>query len=227
MGGETRRIRVGTSGWSYRHWRGVFYPGDEPQRTWFDHYTAHFDTVEVNSTFYHPPSEPTCRAWRDRAPERFVFALKASRRITHSQRLADVAFHHTTSQRLFSQGLIDRPVGVYFYDGDHSRAGTYHGMVAAAPYLSERAVVLVDDWNDPTIRAATVAGLRDSQLHVLWQRELHGDHTVRSWWNGLGVFFVEKGRDGAHAFGSSRRPDRSRPTPNRASVFLSLRRVSC
>ncbi len=107
-------------------------------------------------------------------------------------RLGDIAFHHTTSRRLFARGLIDMPVGVYFYDGDHSRAGTYHGMVAAAPYLSERAVVAVDDWNDPTIRRAAARGLRDAQLRILWQRELHGDHSLGTWWNGLGVFFVEK-----------------------------------
>ncbi len=104
----------------------------------------------------------------------------------------NVEFHHTTSRKLFSEHRVSGPIGVYFYDGDHTYAGTYHGMVAAAPLLAERAIVLVDDWNDPIIRRATHAGLRDAKLLKLWHRTLKGDHSERSWWNGLGVFFVAR-----------------------------------
>ncbi len=102
----------------------------------------------------------------------------------------NIEFHDTTSRRLFAESRVTGPIGVYFYDGDHSYEGTHHGMVAAAPLLSERAIVLVDDWNDPIIRRATHAGLRDAKLLKLWHRSLDGDHSERSWWNGLGVFFV-------------------------------------
>jgi uncharacterized protein YecE (DUF72 family) len=78
-----RQIWIGTSGWSYAHWRGIFYPDGLPQREWLAFYMQHFDTVEVNSTFYHLPRESTMASWRDRAPDGFAFALKASRFITH------------------------------------------------------------------------------------------------------------------------------------------------
>ncbi|MHC4592373.1 MAG: DUF72 domain-containing protein, partial [Planctomycetota bacterium] len=81
------QVRVGTSGWSYRHWREVFYPDSVPQRQWLEHYMKHFDTVEVNSTFYHLPRESTMESWRDRAPQGFIYALKASRFITHTKML--------------------------------------------------------------------------------------------------------------------------------------------
>jgi uncharacterized protein YecE (DUF72 family) len=82
---------IGTSGWSYGHWREVFYPGDLPQAKWLEHYAAHFDSVELNASFYHLPREATFAQWRARTPEGFTFAVKASRFITHRRRLADCA----------------------------------------------------------------------------------------------------------------------------------------
>ncbi len=110
----------------------------------------------------------------------------------YKEHSAAIEFHAMSSSRLFREHRVERPVGVYFYDGDHSYGGTHHGMMAAAPLLSERAVLLVDDWNDPVIRHATRDALAHSRLSVLWQRELPGDHSESGWWNGVGVFFVEK-----------------------------------
>lgn len=110
----------------------------------------------------------------------------------YQERSARVVFHHTTSARLFRERRVPPPVGVYFYDGDHSFAGTYHGITAVEPILAQRAIVLVDDWNDKVIRAATREALRTSALDVLWERELDGDHSENGWWNGVGVFFVER-----------------------------------
>jgi len=81
--------RIGTSGWVYPHWRGVFYPADLPQREWYTHYASHFDTVEVNYSFYRLPSEETFDRWREQAPAGFVYALKANRYLTHVKRLRD------------------------------------------------------------------------------------------------------------------------------------------
>ncbi len=80
---------VGTSGWVYKHWRGRFYPQDLPESKWFDFFSSQFVTVELNNSFYRLPSEDTFRKWSKAAPKDFVFAVKASRYITHVKRLKD------------------------------------------------------------------------------------------------------------------------------------------
>ncbi|MEE9584284.1 MAG: DUF72 domain-containing protein [Candidatus Brocadiales bacterium] len=81
---------VGTSGFTYKHWgSGVFYPIKLPQREWLEFYAEHFDTVELNVTFYRLPSEDTFRSWYRRPTKTFKFALKGSRFITHVKRLKD------------------------------------------------------------------------------------------------------------------------------------------
>jgi len=82
-----REIRIGTSGWNYRHWKGVFYPDEIRQKDWFSHYASKFDTVEVNNTFYQLPAPSTFDKWRVQAPEGFVYTIKANRYITHVKRL--------------------------------------------------------------------------------------------------------------------------------------------
>ncbi|MCR4391414.1 MAG: DUF72 domain-containing protein [Candidatus Acetothermia bacterium] len=77
------RFRIGCSGWVYPHWAGPFYPGDSREKDWFAFYARHFDTVEVNSTFYHFPREATVRGWAEKSPDGFLFTLKAWRGITH------------------------------------------------------------------------------------------------------------------------------------------------
>jgi uncharacterized protein YecE (DUF72 family) len=81
--------RVGCSGWEYKHWRGDFYPPEIPKASWFEHYAATFDTVEINNTFYRLPEQHTFAAWAERAPRRFLFAVKASRFLTHMKKLKD------------------------------------------------------------------------------------------------------------------------------------------
>lgn len=86
----TAEYRIGTSGWSYRHWKGIFYPEKLGQKEWLRFYAESFDTVEINMTFYHLPAETTLRQWFDKTPDDFVFTLKAPRTITHIQRLSAV-----------------------------------------------------------------------------------------------------------------------------------------
>lgn len=83
------RAWIGTSGWAYRHWRGVLYPEEVPSRQWLGYYAQIFDTVELNSTFYHLPRPTTVQRWHDQAPPDFRFAVKVSRLITHQRRLRD------------------------------------------------------------------------------------------------------------------------------------------
>lgn len=80
-------LRIGTSGYTYGHWRGVFYPQDLPYRDFLKWYAQHFDTVEINSSFYHLPREKTYENWYSLTPKNFLFALKASRFITHIKKL--------------------------------------------------------------------------------------------------------------------------------------------
>jgi len=82
-------IRIGCSGWNYRHWRGDFYPDGLPVKRWFEHYARHFDTVEVNASFYRLPTTDTFAKWRDQAPPGFRYAVKAPRFITHMKKLKD------------------------------------------------------------------------------------------------------------------------------------------
>ncbi len=85
-----RPVRVGCSGWMYDSWRGRLYPEHEPKRRWLELYARHFDTVEVNSTFYRLARREAVAAWVAQTPENFLFAVKASRYLTHVRRLRDV-----------------------------------------------------------------------------------------------------------------------------------------
>jgi uncharacterized protein YecE (DUF72 family) len=82
-------VLVGTSGWHYPHWRGMFFPLDLRSHEYLAFYSRHFSTVEVNSTFYRLPAAETARSWAAATPPGFTFALKASRYITHQKRLKD------------------------------------------------------------------------------------------------------------------------------------------
>jgi uncharacterized protein YecE (DUF72 family) len=83
------RAFIGTSGWSYRHWRGPFYPEELPANQHLCFYAERFDTVEVNGTFYRLIARATLAGWRAQTPQGFVFACKASRYLTHMKRLKD------------------------------------------------------------------------------------------------------------------------------------------
>jgi uncharacterized protein YecE (DUF72 family) len=82
-------IRIGTSGFHYKHWRGPFYPEKFPASKMLGHYLEHFDTVELNNSFYRLPTEDAFRCWRESTPDNFLFAVKASRFITHNKKLKD------------------------------------------------------------------------------------------------------------------------------------------
>jgi uncharacterized protein YecE (DUF72 family) len=82
-------IHVGTSGWQYRDWKNGFYSRGLPQRAWLAHYASVFPTVEVNNSFYQLPKEETFGKWQEATPKGFLFAVKASRYITHIRRLRE------------------------------------------------------------------------------------------------------------------------------------------
>jgi uncharacterized protein YecE (DUF72 family) len=84
------RILVGTSGYSYKQWKGSFYPPDLPDAQMLRFYSSRFDAVEINNTFYRMPTQELLSTWAEQVPPDFTFVLKASRRITHQKRLHDV-----------------------------------------------------------------------------------------------------------------------------------------
>ncbi len=84
------RAYIGTSGFTYPHWKKVFYPEDVPQKRWLEYYAEHFNTLELNNTFYQMPKPKTCQSWFERTPDDFTFATKLSRVLTHRFRLTNV-----------------------------------------------------------------------------------------------------------------------------------------
>jgi len=82
------QIHVGCSGWFYWHWKKIFYPENLPTHRWFEHYTKHFNTVELNAPFYRWPKPATVKGWRRNAPENFRYSIKVNRLITHEKQMA-------------------------------------------------------------------------------------------------------------------------------------------
>jgi uncharacterized protein YecE (DUF72 family) len=85
------RYLIGTSGWHYEHWRDIFYPPKLAKSGWLEFYARHFNTVELNASFYRLPTEDAFTSWHESSPSDFAFAVKVSRFITHIKRLNDVA----------------------------------------------------------------------------------------------------------------------------------------
>lgn len=94
----TGEIHIGTSGWSYKHWRDIFYPHSLHATEYLSYYAQFFDTVEINSSFYHLPRIETVSHWTEMVPEGFRFCPKMSRYVTHMKKLHDPA---ETLERFF------------------------------------------------------------------------------------------------------------------------------
>src|SRR5262249_13646930 len=86
----TMKVRAGTSGYSYKEWKGNFYPADLAATDMLSFYAKHFSTVEINNTFYRMPSANVLLNWSAQVPDGFAFVLKAPQRITHIKRLKNV-----------------------------------------------------------------------------------------------------------------------------------------
>jgi uncharacterized protein YecE (DUF72 family) len=92
-------VFIGTSGWHYKHWLGLFYPPKFPANQMLEFYAQHFDTVELNNSFYHLPLPSSFDRWRDSTRANFVFAVKGSRFITHMKKLKDP---ESSTERFFN-----------------------------------------------------------------------------------------------------------------------------
>jgi uncharacterized protein YecE (DUF72 family) len=138
--GRDCEIRIGTSGWHYKHWAGRFYPEKLRTDKWLEHYARHFDTVEINNTFYHLPREQTMVNWHDRVPAGFLFAVKASRYITHIKKLRNTG---AEIERFFDlAGLLGEHLGPILYQlppNLHKDLGRLDEFIAEIP-MRDRAV---------------------------------------------------------------------------------------
>lgn len=82
-----RKIYIGTSGWLYKHWNGRFYPEKSNAKQQWEHYSKHFDTIEINNSFYKLPPPSVFEGWYENSPKKMLFAVKANRFITHMRKL--------------------------------------------------------------------------------------------------------------------------------------------
>ena len=107
------RIRVGTSGYSYKEWKGTFYPADLPAKEMLSYYSRRLPAVEINNTFYRLPQPSMIENWKEQVPEGFRFSIKASQRITHIKRINNVA--DETKYLLETAALLEERLGVVLF----------------------------------------------------------------------------------------------------------------
>jgi uncharacterized protein YecE (DUF72 family) len=107
------KLHVGTSGYSYKEWKGNFYPEDLPAKEMLAYYSQRLPAVEINNTFYRLPQPGMIENWKQQVPPRFRFSIKASQRITHIKRINNVA--DETKYLLETAALLDERLGVVLF----------------------------------------------------------------------------------------------------------------
>ena len=110
----TKKWFIGCSGFAYKEWKEVFYPQGLPQSKWFDYYTQHFNTLELNVTFYRFPTLKSLQAWYHKAPDGFVFSAKVPRWITHYRRFEETERMLGDFYGLLKDGLKEK-MGVVLF----------------------------------------------------------------------------------------------------------------
>jgi uncharacterized protein YecE (DUF72 family) len=168
--------RVGCSGWEYKHWRGDFYPATLPRARWFEYYAAAFDTVEINNTFYRLPEEHTFEAWAARAPAGFLYAVKASRFLTHMKKLKEP---EEPVDRLFSRMRpLGRHLGPVLYQLPPGWRADCDRLEQFLQVLPAR-VRHVIEFRDPSWYAGEVAEMLDRYGVARCLHDMHGSATGR------------------------------------------------
>jgi uncharacterized protein YecE (DUF72 family) len=179
--GNKPRCRIGTSGYQYDHWRGVFYAETLSRNAWFSQYASVFDTVEINSTFYGLPRAETFDAWRERAPRGFIYALKFSRYGSHVKRLqAPAETIGVFLERATRLGAYLGPILVQLpphWNADPARLAAF---LEAAPARYRWAVELRDpDWLRPEIFA--ILRTHDAALCIHDMLPAHPPEVTADW----------------------------------------------
>ncbi len=107
------KLYVGTSGYSYKEWKGHFYPEELSEKEFLKYYGTKLNAVEINNTFYRLPKESVVQSWAEQVPEEFAFSIKASQRITHIKRLKDAG--DETEYLLRVARTLKRRLGVVLF----------------------------------------------------------------------------------------------------------------
>ncbi len=160
------QLYVGTSGYSYKEWKGSFYPEDLPQGDMFRHYSEHLRAVEINNTFYRLPRAGVLESWSEQVPEGFRFSIKASRKITHFKRLKPEA-QDETEYLLETLSTLGERLGTVLFQlppnmkADVERLAAFLGFVPpGAPAAFE---FRHDSWKDEAVHGV----LRDRNLALV------------------------------------------------------------
>jgi uncharacterized protein YecE (DUF72 family) len=170
----TQLTRVGCSGWQYRHWRGDFYPTALQARRWFEHYSRHFDTVEINNTFYRLPESETFAAWRRQAPPGFLYAVKASRFLTHMKKLKDP---DEPLDRFFTRArALGKTLGPVLYQLPPHWPVDFARLAAFVGALPRRRIHAIE-FRHPSWYAAEVAALLEQFSVALCLHDMHGSES--------------------------------------------------
>jgi len=107
------KLHVGTSGYSYKEWKGIFYPEKLPAKDMLSYYATQLSAVELNNTFYRLPQRTMVEGWKTQVPDEFRFSVKASQRITHFKRLKDA--QQETKYLLETVGVLEQQLGVVLF----------------------------------------------------------------------------------------------------------------
>src|SRR5437870_13123447 len=110
---HSMNLHVGTSGYSYKEWKGNFYPEDLPAKEMLAYYSRRLPAVEINNTFYRLPQASMIENWKAQVPADFRFSIKATQRITHIKRLNNVA--EETKYLLETAALLEQRLGVVLF----------------------------------------------------------------------------------------------------------------
>lgn len=168
-------IYAGTSGYSYKEWKGHFYPERTPAKDMLAYYAERLPAVEINNTFYRLPKESVLDAWASQVPETFRFSVKASRRITHFKRLKDT--DEETAYLLRALGTLGSLLGVILFQLPPNLKKDRERLVAFLDLLPERAPVAFEfrhpSWFDEDI----VDVLRERQTALCLADTDEGDET--------------------------------------------------
>jgi len=172
---EKATINIGTSGWSYKHWKNIFYPDKLPPTQWLDFFTRFFSTTEINTSFYHIPQVETIAHWKKTVPAGFMFCAKMNRYLTHMKKLKEpeesmerffTAFK--SLKRKMGPVLIQLPASVafkaekaaHFFSLCKSRYGYYRFAleVRHQSWLSKESIALLRKYNIALVISQSGAG---------------------------------------------------------------------